>query len=406
MKKIILILVVINVSLSCNREYNEIDKNISLEEIPSPSNFGAQPNLFSTPNGETYLSWVQIKNDTAHQLYFAQLNKNKWSPKKLIAEGNNWFVNWADFPSIAVSKNERNIAVHWLQKRSVGTYDYDVHITQSDDLGKKWSPSFIPHTDNIAAEHGFVTMLPLANGRIFATWLDGRNTKTEGAHGYPGAMTLRVAEFDSEGNLFEEVELDARVCDCCQTDATASSEGLVVVYRDRSEDEIRDINIVRQVNGKWTSPKPIFKDNWEINGCPVNGPAITSNGLSIAVAWYSMAGDKGKVKVAFSKDGGANFSSPIQVDEGDPLGRVDITFASPEIALVSWVEQSEEGGEIRLAKVNTSEKIGESIIAAKTKTSRQSGFPILEKTKDNFLLAWTVADSVPSFKTASISLDL
>jgi hypothetical protein len=48
MKKIILILVVINVSLSCNREYNEIDKNISLEEIPSPSNFGAQPNLFSS----------------------------------------------------------------------------------------------------------------------------------------------------------------------------------------------------------------------------------------------------------------------------------------------------------------------------------------------------------------------
>ena len=37
------------------------------------------------------------------------------------------------------------------------------------------------------------------------------------------------------------LEIDARVCDCCQTDAAMTSEGAVLIYRDRSDDEIRDL---------------------------------------------------------------------------------------------------------------------------------------------------------------------
>jgi len=406
MKKIILILLTIIISLSCNKDDKESIKDISIKEIPSPSDLGAEPNLFRSADGQIFLSWVQTKNDTTDQLYFSQLVSSKWASPKLIAEGNDWFVNWADFPSIAVSNNKENIAAHWLQKRAEGTYDYDVRIAQSKDLGQKWSPSFIPHTDNIAAEHGFVTMLPLGNGRTFATWLDGRNTKTEDAHAHSGAMTLRTAEFDAEGKLFEEAELDTRVCDCCQTDAAISSEGLLVVYRDRSETEIRDISIVRKVNGKWTDPKPIFKDDWQINGCPVNGPAIAAEGSSVAVAWFSMKEDRGNVKLAFSKDAGARFAEPIQLDEGDPLGRVDVVFTKQGDALVTWIEQQDESGMIKLARVNQEGSIIEKINIGEIDDSRRSGFPILEKGKDQYVMAWTQVDSLLSLKTVSFDLSM
>ncbi len=183
------------------------------------------------------MSWVEYPSDTTDALQYYTLEGEHWSAPKTISSSSEWFVNWADFPYLtAFPDKKETLVAHWLQKRTEGVYDYDVKIAISKDDGNEWSPSFIPHNDSIAAEHGFVSLLPISENRLFATWLDGRKTKTQ-----EGAMTLRSAEFDQSGNLFEEVELDGRVCDCCQTDAVMTSQGPIVVYRDRSEKEVRDI---------------------------------------------------------------------------------------------------------------------------------------------------------------------
>lgn len=384
-------------------------KDSFLKKIPVQTKESGEPNLFVSQNGIAYLSWVEFLNDTTDALLFSKMVDEQWSKPTKIASGSDWFVNWADFPSLVISNSTTpHLAAHWLQKSASGTYDYDVHITQSKDGGITWSSSFIPHTDRIAAEHGFVTLLPMENGHIFATWLDGRNTKTEEGqehqHGHGGAMTLRTAEFDQDGNLYEEAELDQKVCDCCQTDAAMTSEGPVVVYRDRSAEEIRDISIVRKVNGKWTSPKKVFADNWNIAGCPVNGPAIVAQDKNLAIAWFTFSEKKAKVNVAFSTDSGASFSKPIEVDDGKPIGRVDIVWLGDNTALVSWMENLDQGAEIRLAKVNTSGKLGVSIPVTKISESRLSGFPILEKIQDKFLMAWTKVDSITIIETAFIHL--
>ena len=93
----------------------------------------------------------------------------------------------------------------------------------------------------------------------------------------------------------------------------------VVVYRDRSDEEIRDMSIVRYVNESWTSPKTIHADNWQIKACPVNGPRADAIGNNLAIAWFSMKDKKGEVKVVFSNDGGATFEEPIRIDEGNQL---------------------------------------------------------------------------------------
>ncbi|MDZ7647099.1 MAG: hypothetical protein U5K54_07905 [Cytophagales bacterium] len=109
--------------------------------------------------------------------------------------------------------------------------------------GKEWSKPFLLNTDNKEAEHGFVTILPYGDN-FFVTWLDGRNTvmeNMEGDHhdGHQGAMSLRAAIIDPNGNGLNEWELDNKTCDCCQTTAAITSNGPVVVYRDRSDEEIR-----------------------------------------------------------------------------------------------------------------------------------------------------------------------
>ncbi|MCB9290736.1 MAG: exo-alpha-sialidase [Lewinellaceae bacterium] len=397
--------------MSCKHNSGHGDSNgLLIKAIPVPTKESGEPNLFVSSDGGVLLSWVEYLNDTTDALLFSRLENGKWSEPNEIARGSDWFVNWADFPSLASFHNKPNsVAAHWLQKSANGTYDYDVRIALSKDGGYHWGPSFIPHRDGIAAEHGFVTMFPLQDGRMFIVWLDGRNTKGseghEDAHAHGGAMALRTAEFDEDGNLYEEAELDTRVCDCCQTDAVLIDSGPVVVYRDRSEEEVRDISIVRKINGQWTAPQKVHEDNWKIAGCPVNGPAITAQNNTIAVAWFSMPGEKPQVKVTFSEDSGETFSAPIRVDEGNPVGRVDIELLNSNEAVVSWMEEKEDGATINAVKVDLQGKMGAPFLMAATNPSRQSGFPVMAKRDKQIIFAWTDADSLSSVKTVIMNIE-
>ena len=364
-----------------------------IQFIDTSCQVGGEPNLHITSSGKPILSWVEYVNDSTDALVHSALINNTWTAPKDIAKGQNWFVNWADFPSLVSYPQQEVLAAHWLQKSAAGTYDYDIQLAQSYDGGQTWGKSFVLNQDGIAAEHGFVSLLPISKQSLFATWLDGRYTKTENdsdghEHGHGGAMTLRAAFIHPDNTINQDIELDPKVCDCCQTSAALTSNGVIIAYRDRLEGEIRDISIIRQVGFDWTQPRRVFEDNWEIAGCPVNGPKIIAEDEKVAIAWFTMAQNTAKVKVAFSEDAGATFSEPIRIDEGNPLGRVDIAFGT-EGVIVSWLENKEQWAEIKLQKVKAAGKIGASKRLTKTSPSRASGFPILEKWNDQFLVAWT-----------------
>lgn len=385
-----------------------------LHDLTLSTEEGGEPNLFKTKDGTIYLSWIEYLNDSTDALQFAKLLDDQWTSPQVIAKGSDWFVNWADFPSIIAGDGQAdNLVAHWLQKRAEGTYDYDVHISQSQDGGQSWSDSFIPHRDSIAAEHGFVSLLPLPDGQTFATWLDGRNTKSpEGetdhddhGHGHHGAMTLRTATFDMDGNLSNEAELDDRICDCCQTSAALTDEGVVVVYRDRSENEVRDISIVRQENGSWTEAQRVHKDNWEIAGCPVNGPVVVADKSRVVVAWFTMEGETGLVKLAFSNDNGRSFAAPLTLSN-NTLGRVDLQMLDTDEVIMTWIEKQEEHGVLKYAKVHPKKGIQAQGDLLKISTERQSGFPkITALDNSELLIAWTAVDEKTMVKTAKIQLD-
>ena len=44
----------------------------------------------------------------------------------------------------------------------------------------------------------------------------------------------------ANGTLGPELQIDNRTCECCKTAMTAISDGLIAVYRDRSDKEIRE----------------------------------------------------------------------------------------------------------------------------------------------------------------------
>ncbi len=259
-------------------------RSLTFERLVSPAGTGsAEPNIHVGLDGRVYLSWIEKHGDKIHALRFAVRSGGAWSATKTIVEGENLFVNWADFPSMVVLPDGALVA-HWLVKSSPDAHAYDVNIARSTDDGKTWSKPLAPHRDGTRTEHGFASLFPLTGARAGAIWLDGRNFKKSatGDHGSStNEMTLRYTTIDGKGQFSEDVLLDPRVCDCCQTSAAITSEGPIVVYRDRSDKEIRDISLVRLVKGRWTEPRTVSADGWEIHGCPVNGPSVSADGKRV-----------------------------------------------------------------------------------------------------------------------------
>jgi hypothetical protein len=342
------------------------------------------------------------------------------SDPALIATGSNWFVNWADVPSIvSLDRSGNQIMAHWLQMSAEGTYDYDVVCAISKDGIRSSESPFVLHDDGVAAEHGFVTMISEKNG-AFVTWLDGRNTKTplpetttdqavgheHDGHGHGGTMpmTLRATWVDNRGEKTNDLEIDNRVCDCCQTDAVMTDSGPVVVYRDRSNEEVRDISIAKYKNEKWTSHK-VHDDNWKITGCPVNGPAVAYYNSLLAVAWYTEMNGSPKVYLATSKDDGDTFSQPILIDGVKPFGRVDVTITDKNQIIVTWLNTEEEKIYIKASVVKDGLIAADGITLMETESSRSSGFPIIEMVDDNLVMVRTVSkDEELSVELAKIKI--
>ena len=395
---------VLFLSISC-KESAPVEKSFQLEKITqsTPHTSVALDSIIlpvmgkshlprlKASGGKLHMTWVE-QEDKQAILKYASYDSSKWSVPRTITSGDNWFVNWADFPALGI--NGDYVLTNILEKSAAGTYDYNIklQLTKGDKVIKD---DFLLNTDGVDAEHGFVS-IQAYDGGFYASWLDGRNTKNEDKA--KNQMTLRSAYIDLAGNITQDTEIDNRVCDCCNTAIAITNNGPITVYRDRTETkpEVRDMAIVRWVDGSWAKPMAIGNDNWELNGCPVNGPAIAAQEEKVVVSWFTAQGDKPRVLTAFSNDNGASFSGATRLDSGNAIGRVDGDFMSDGSALISWLEPKGNNVVLQVARVYVDGTRDAPITITDTTAERQSGFPQLEVIGDEVYVAWTDLDGEKS----------
>ncbi len=289
------------------------------------------------------------------------------------------------------------LTAHWLVRGESGGYDYGIRVAFSRDGGRSWSEPWVPHEDGTPTEHGFVSVFPLDDGRVGLAWLDGRDFAAPPAAGDDSRrdgdgpeMSVRFRGASTDGAPGPEVLVDGRTCDCCQTDAAVTARGPVLVYRDRSSEEVRDIRLTRLEPDGWTDPALVHEDGWVFPACPVNGPAVAARGSRLAVAWFTGAEDEPRVRVAFSSDAGDSFSRPVRVDDGDPAGRVDVEVLDDGSALVSWLEREEGTARIRVRRIRPDGRRGEGTTVGASSGARSSGFPrMVLDGAGNVVFAWT-----------------
>lgn len=368
-----------------------------LTEMDSPVGSNSRsPRLSQTTEGNPLLSWVEMGEDAAI-LKFSTFEQGRWSAAQEVARGDDWVVNGADTPSV-VQVSDSVFAAHWLVENPASAFAYNVLTSFSLDRGETWSKTIMPHSDGTATEHGFVNLYNTgATDSYGIVWLDGRNSdmnpSSASAHA-GGGVALYSAVVRLDGSISAEEPVDQLACDCCPTSVAQGPLGPIVAYRNRDESEQRDIFYSRLINGKWSTPASVGFDDWHITGCPVNGPAIASYADVVAVAWFTAAGGRKRIRLAISHDGGQVFEEPFEVAHGNVQGRVGVVLDASNQVTVSWLSVPTNGelAEIQLRTYSLVEKNLQQINqTSKTiASSKAQGLPVIALGPEgSVILAWT-----------------
>ena len=337
--------------------------NLSVASEPSPiAAESLVPQMTALSGGRILLSWQRPLSSGGYAFEMAIQNGSRWSAVRTIAEGPKLSMFTADLPGVENLDGTRLLA-YWEIKDDAGgdRFATSIKTAISADEGKSWFPTPTPYNDALAGQHSFLSSFGAKEG-VGLLWLDAsarsqvRHAQMEKADAKMnldlGSVGLRYALLTPDGKVAHEQFVDPITCECCPTSAASTIRGPVVVYRGRQEASgtlpsevrdsrptVRDIYIVRMEEGAWRKPHLVHKDDWIINACPDNGPAVDASANHVAVAWWTRSSDQPKVQMAFSADSGDSFGSAFRIDSEKGEGQVTVSLLpGGRSAVVGWLE--------------------------------------------------------------------
>jgi hypothetical protein len=98
------------VLVGCSDDALELGAPTGIDCPAAPGS--SAPNLSVGLDGNLYLSWIE-PYESGYALRFSTWSNGAWSSPRTIASGDNWFVNWPDFPSLAALE-DGTLPAHWL----------------------------------------------------------------------------------------------------------------------------------------------------------------------------------------------------------------------------------------------------------------------------------------------------
>jgi len=357
------------------------DSTPVVQSLPSPAGANSTEPQFTVEGDRVILSWLEVAGKRA-TLKFAERTSSGWSVPQTVISNSNFFVNAYDVPSVRALPDGTLVA-HWIENNGPEPDASKVRLSWSKDKGRTWSLPVSPHHDGTQTQHGFASLFPVSGAEFGVIWIDGRATDPEKE---TGDMSLRASVYSPDGRQLSESAVKSRVCECCSTAAAQTTEGVIVAFRDRSPNEVRNIYVARFSAGRWNTPTLVHDDAWRIDACPINGPAVSANGRDVAVAWFNGKDDQGRAFVAFSHDAGRTFGPPVRVDDSSSLGRLGVQMLPNGSAAVTYIEFANNHSQFRVRRISPAGARSAAVTIAETSGSR---YPRVTRYRDELLFSWT-----------------
>ncbi|MEO8052434.1 MAG: hypothetical protein ABI833_18645 [Acidobacteriota bacterium] len=380
-------------ALSAALSLPALAQTFKVEPIANPSAAGSlQASWSMARDGSPLLSWIETQKDESYTLKYALRHGAQWSEPRTIAAHRQFFRQPAELPEV-ISLSDGTLLAHWVESPSEEGEAEFSYVSASHD-GLHWSAPAIIHKDRSMVQHGLASIAASGDREASILWL-------EALQGEDAPVSLKRTVVNGEGKVVKEEALDTDVCGCCPTSVVKTARGLLVAYRDRTTENIRDIGVLRLENGRWSTSKNIHPDKWKLNACPTNAAAAAAQGDHVAIAWYTGAQDSPRDQVVFSSDGGTTFGKPVVVSTGRSFGYTSLALDAQGNALVSWLEQSAEGARILLRQVSGAGVAGP--VTRVAEGSRRSlGYPRILQAGNETWIAWTDSTRDAKVQTARL----
>ena len=260
-------------------------------------------------------------------------------------------------PKILVADNG-NIYISYTQPLET-PFAGNVRFSRSTDGGKSFSAPLTVNDNLDSITHRFEAMGINGRGQIYIAWLDKRDNAAARKRDerYSG-IAVYYAVSDDEGKSFHaNVKVADHSCECCRVAMAMDTDGTpVIAWRHIFGKNVRD-HAMQRLDGKSGFVR-LSHDNWEIDACPHQGPAVSiaRDGVYHFV-WFDNAPERHGLFYANSPDQGKSFSSPLN------FGNFKAQAAHPHVlsmgkrVFIVWKEfdgettsinliQSSNGGEL------------------------------------------------------------
>jgi len=366
--------------LSLTMAVSAIGQSPAPEVLSNPAAPGSlQPNWSTASDGNAVLSWIEPSSG-GYSLRYAVRRGGTWSEPHTVAANRKFFRHAAEVPEVMMISDHQWLA-HWIEMPKEENEAEFVYVSSSSD-GLRWTTPAMAHHDRSEVEHGLASMVASGNGEASLIWL-------EMLKGEDGPAALKRTVVNAAGQIVKEERLDDDVCSCCPTAIARTTKGLVVAYRARTKQDIRDIAVIRLENGQWSKPKIVHADNWNINACPTNAAAISARGDQLAIAWYTGAQDSPRVEVVFSADGGTTFGTAVTVSTGHAFGYASVALAEDGSATVSWLQRVGGDGPTQvLARQVSAAGVAQPVVEVAKGGQSALGYPRVFHSGAETLIAW------------------
>lgn len=343
--------------------------------------------LTDTEEGIPVISWVAVDSLSGKTLYLAYWDEesDSFSNPESITLPDQTSVHEEGMPKVAVKGDGRRMIFYEVSQPSPHSRwgVSDIHFVVSAERGGSWSEprSVMPDKpENSSISFSGVTRLE--DGEIGIGWL-GTDPDPD-ATGRP-VYFARTFGGDKFG---EPVLVDPSACECCRVAVSAQEGGsIALAYRDLLPGSVRDVSVVISHDGgkSFADPVPFSGDQWQVEGCPHNGPSIVSVKDKFWVSWFTI-GDHPGVYLAELDDSGeviqkhllsssAQFVQTSALTSGEVVAAYDETYSSEE----------DSYRRISVSFSSASDRVSQEI----TPPGVKAAYPVLQPTGENeVVVAW------------------
>lgn len=215
-----------------------------------------------------------------------------------------------------------------------------IRFSRSLDGGKTFSPPVTVNDDSQIISHRFEAMGVNDQGQVTLAWLDKRDLAAAQKEGrpYTGAAVYYAVSGDNGASFRPNLKLADHSCECCRVAMAVEPDGTPVVFwRHIYGQNTRDFALARL--DEKPAPVRATHDNWQVDGCPHHGGAISIGPDGVYhLVWFNNGPERHGLFYGSSSNRGQTFSAPHAFGNEDAqAGHPDVLSLGQKI-FVAWKE--------------------------------------------------------------------